>query len=54
MSLENKQTWYSLEINAVAAAAEAIEHALVEMDALGTEINHLRKGRPGENFYSAI
>ena len=45
MSSENKQVWYSLEINAVAAAAEAIEHALVEMDALGTEINHLRKGR---------
>ena len=44
MSSENKQVWYSLEINAVAAAAEAIEHALVEMDALGTEINHLRKG----------
>jgi len=44
MSTEEKQTWYSLEINAVAAAAEAIEHALVEMDALGTEINHLRKG----------
>ncbi len=44
MSLESKQIWYSLEVNAVAAAAEAIEHALVEMDALGTEINHLRKG----------
>ena len=44
MSSENNQIWYSLEINAVAAAAEAIEHALVEMDALGTEINHLRKG----------
>ena len=44
MSSENKQIWYSLEINAVAKAAEAIEHALVEMDALGTEINHLRKG----------
>ena len=44
MSNENTQTWYSLEINAVAAAAEAIEHALVELDALGTEINHLRKG----------
>ena len=43
MSSENKQIWYSLEVNAVAAAAEAIEHALVEMDALGTEINHLRK-----------
>ncbi len=44
MSTEDKQTWYSLEINAIAAAADAIEHALVEMDALGTEINHLRKG----------
>lgn len=45
MSSEIKQIWYSLEINAVANAAEAIEHALVEMGALGTEINHLRKGR---------
>ncbi len=44
MSLESQQIWYSLEVNAVSAAAEAIEHALVEMDALGTEINHLRKG----------
>ena len=44
MSSENKQIWYSLEVNAVSAAAEAIEHALVEMDAIGTEIDHLRKG----------
>lgn len=44
MPSENKQIWYSLEVNAVAPAAEAIEHAFVEMDALGTEIDHLRKG----------
>ena len=44
MSSESKQIWYLLEVSAVAGAAEAIEHALVEMDALGTEINHLRKG----------
>lgn len=44
MLADDNQIWYSLEINAVSAAAEAIEHALVEMDALGTEINHLRKG----------
>lgn len=44
MLADDNQIWYSLEINAVSAAAEAIEHALVEMGALGTEINHLRKG----------
>lgn len=44
MPKEHLQTWYALEIIAVPAASDAIEHALNEMNALGTEINHLRKG----------
>lgn len=44
MPNEHLQTWYALEIIADSAASDAIEHALGEMNALGTEINHLRKG----------
>ena len=44
MASDKTQTWYALQIEADPAASEAIEHALNEMDALGTEINHLRKG----------
>lgn len=35
--------WYSLEITAEHEAAEALEFAFNELDALGTEINHLRR-----------
>lgn len=35
--------WYSLEITAEPEAAEALEFAFNELDALGTEINHLRR-----------
>ena len=38
-----KQKWFALEITAEPPAAEAIEHALNELNALGTEINHLRR-----------
>jgi ribosomal protein L11 methyltransferase len=42
--MENKQIkWYALEITADSAAAEAVEFALNELDALGTEINNLGK-----------
>jgi ribosomal protein L11 methyltransferase len=39
----NQQKWYALEITAVAEASEAVEFALNELDALGTEINNLGK-----------
>lgn len=38
-----KKTWQILEIYTKEAASEAIEFALNELDALGTEINHLGK-----------
>jgi ribosomal protein L11 methyltransferase len=38
-----KQKWFALEVTAEPEAAEAIEHALNELNALGTEINHLRR-----------
>ncbi len=44
MASDKTQTWFALQIEADPASSEAIEHALNEMDALGTEINHLRKG----------
>jgi len=34
-----KQNWFALEVTAEPEAAEAIEHALNELNALGTEIN---------------
>lgn len=43
MARDNSQKWFSLEVNADPAAADAIEHALNELNALGTEINHLRR-----------
>jgi ribosomal protein L11 methyltransferase len=36
-----KQTWYALDITVEPAAAEAIEFAFNQLDALGTEINYL-------------
>jgi ribosomal protein L11 methyltransferase len=39
----NQQQWFALEITAVAEASEAVEFALNELDALGTEINNLGK-----------
>ncbi len=41
--METKNSWFSVEIVVASAAAEAIEFALNELDALGTEINHLGK-----------
>src|SRR5215203_4334788 len=38
-----EQKWFALEITADAAASEAVEFALNELDALGTEINNLGK-----------
>ena len=44
--MENKQTkWYALEVTADTEAAEAVEFALNELDALGTEINNLGKNQ---------
>ncbi len=36
-------TWSSIEVTVDPEAADAIEHLLNELDALGTEINHLQK-----------
>jgi ribosomal protein L11 methyltransferase len=38
---ENQKNWFALEITVDAAASEAVEFALNELDALGTEINNL-------------
>jgi ribosomal protein L11 methyltransferase len=35
--------WYSISVTVAPEAAEAIEYAFNSLDALGTEINHLRK-----------
>ncbi|MEP6849263.1 MAG: 50S ribosomal protein L11 methyltransferase [Acidobacteriota bacterium] len=41
MPVHDPPHWYSLAITAEPAAADAIEHALNELDALGTEINYM-------------
>lgn len=42
--METKQeTWHALDVTADSEAAEAVEFALNELDALGTEINNLGK-----------
>lgn len=43
MTDPTKKTWAAVDITAVAEAQEAIEFALNELDALGTEIDSLRK-----------
>jgi ribosomal protein L11 methyltransferase len=40
---DKQENWYSIEIEAETKAAEAIEFALNELEALGTEINNLGK-----------
>ncbi len=47
-----KKTWQVLEIYTNEAASEAVEFALNELDALGTEINHLGKSADDEFFVS--
>ena len=42
----NQQKWFALEITANAEVSEAVEFALNELDALGTEINNLGKITP--------
>jgi ribosomal protein L11 methyltransferase len=39
----NEQKWFALEVTARAEASEAVEFALNELEALGTEINNLGK-----------
>lgn len=41
MAQNNDQTWFVLDVTVAAAASEAIEFALNELDAHGTEINNL-------------
>src|SRR5687767_5563946 len=45
----NEQKWYAVDVTADAAASEAIEFALNELDALGTEINNLGR-KPAETM----
>ena len=45
----SQQKWFALEITADSAASEAVEFALNELDALGTEINNLGK-KPAETL----
>ncbi len=47
--MTENQKWYALEITADAQTSEAIEFALNELDALGTEINNLGK-KPDEDI----
>jgi len=39
----NEQKWFALEVTATPEASEAVEFALNELEALGTEINNLGK-----------
>ena len=41
--METNNTWLAIEITVDPQASEAVEFALNELDALGTEINHLGK-----------
>ena len=43
MATEKNQNWFALDIAVESNAAEAVEFALNELDALGTEINNLGK-----------
>ncbi|MEP7074586.1 MAG: 50S ribosomal protein L11 methyltransferase [Acidobacteriota bacterium] len=43
MPVHDAPHWYSLEITAEPAAADAIEHALNELNTLGTEINYMHR-----------
>lgn len=43
MNTKQNQNWFALEITVGADASEAVEFGLNELDALGTEINHLGK-----------
>ncbi len=45
----NKKLWFALEITVEPEVSEAIEFALNQLDALGTEINHLGK-KPTESL----
>ncbi len=45
MTDTNAKRWLAVDIVADAAAAEAMEHAFNSLDTLGTEIDHMPKGR---------
>ena len=49
METEQKK-WFAFEIVAQTPAAEAVEFALNQLDALGTEINHLGKDKSKETL----
>jgi ribosomal protein L11 methyltransferase len=50
MTQMSEQQWFALEITVETGASEAIEFALNELDALGTEINNLGKDKPKETL----
>lgn len=43
MEAKRELSWYSISVTVAPEAAEAIEYAFNSLEALGTEINHLRK-----------
>ena len=43
MPEEHSTKWFAYDVTVEPAASDAVEHALNELDALGTEINHLRR-----------
>lgn len=45
---KNLTKWFALDITVASEASEAVEFALNELDALGTEINNLGKDKPQE------
>ncbi len=49
METEQKK-WFAFEVVAQTSAAEAVEFALNQLDALGTEINHLGKDKSKETL----
>jgi len=50
MQTEQKLSWYAFEITIDTDASEAVEFALNQLGALGTEINNLGKDKPKETL----
>jgi ribosomal protein L11 methyltransferase len=50
MTKQTEKLWFALEISVSADASEAIEFALNELGALGTEINNLGKDKPRDHL----
>lgn len=48
--METNNSWFALEITVASEASEAVEFALNELEALGTEINNLGKDKSKETL----